>query len=226
MFINKNEINNFPFSESATLILSETKYTFPVDLLLDACVYPRCSNNAPFHVYAINKWEWDVADASGAHAFTMLFKDEEPSSDYYVGHCIDQVGYCGSILGTKDLYRWIRAIPGFHDLPYDSLEFTARAVRPVGSKTRRGSVVFNVNGDVLPVTSVGWGEHVTVTPAGAGTVTYDYQVVEEAADTPISRIVVNSASNASRQISIVPTVGSKVRVLANSDIRVGKVSEL
>ena len=226
MFTNRSEINNYPFAESATLLLNDTGYTLPKDLLLDACAYPRCGNTAPFHVASINKWSWTVIDSLGAAAFTIVFPETAPASNYYAGYCIDQVGYCGSVLGTSDLYRWIRAVPGFSGLPEDSLEFSAGVVRPVGVKQRRGALVVASEGVAMPVTSISWGDHITITEEGAGTVVAENPIIDEATDTPITTVIVNSARNSSRQVSLAPMVGSKVRVIAGSDIRVGKVSEL
>ena len=236
MFIPQSEINNYPFTSNSTLLLNDSGYTLPLDLIADACAYPRCDNNAPFHVSKINKWVWTVSDNSGIEVFTIEFPEQSDGflQNYYVGYCFDAVGPCGSVLGTTNLYNWLRAVPLSQELPNNSLVFSASAVRPVGLKNKKRALYVKRTAGNLPVLAVSWDEemdgeggHITVSPDGEATIKETTEYPDEGTDTPITSIIVNDASSGtSRTVNIAPAVGSKVRVATGSEITIGKVTEI
>lgn len=234
MFVLQNEINSYPFTENSTFILNETGYTLPKDLFSDMCAYPRCDNNAPFHVSKINKWVWTVSDKAGNDVFTIAFPEnrEEYLQEYYIGYCFDAIGPCGTVLGTTSLYNWIRAIPLSVDLSENALIFSASIVRPVGAKRKKNALFVKRQEQIMPVINVTWGDgdeetdNILVSDDGTAMIKDKVVYPDKGEDTPITTLVVNGRSIATRTIHIVPSATSRVRVLTRSDISIGKVTEL
>lgn len=229
MFLPKAEINNYPFTGNSSLRINDTGYTLPPDLLLDACIYPRCDNNPPFHIARMDKWVWSISDNSGATAFTVVFPEtrDRHLQDYYIGYCYDGVGSCGTVLGTDKLYSWLKAVPLSQAVPSDSFVFSAGAVRPVGQHLKKRALFVNKRGLQLPALSVSWGDNISVSASGVATIDETLEYPDSGKDTPITTLVVNGVYvSGGRSVNIVPTPGSKVRVLARSEIQIGKVTEV
>ena len=229
MFIPQAEINNYPFTSNSTLRITDAGYTFPPDLLSDACIYPRCANNAPFHIATMDKWTWRVADNSGAVVFTIVFPEVRDNylQNYYIGYCYDEVGNCGNVLGTDKLYNWIKVFPLSQDVPADSFIFSAGTIRPIGQSSKKRALFVNKRGTQLPVLSVSWGDNITVSSSGTATVEETLKYPDSGKEVPITTLIVNGVRvGGGRTVSIAPATGSKVRVLTRSAIQIGKVTEL
>lgn len=245
MFIINNEINNYPFTANSTLVIGDADYTLPQDLLVDACVYPRCENDAPFHVSRIDKWVWTVSTNSGEYAFTIAFPEEPLSqlTEYYIGLCYDSIGPCGTVLGTMNLYNWLRAVPVSQELSLNSMIFTASAVRPLGYKIKKKALYVQRGENQLPVVSVSWGGEIAVsidetdsssaegedtTPIEEGTIVEKIEYQQVGKETPIHTLIINgeritvreSSSESSEEEE--PTVSGTVNIVSapGSKVRV------
>ena len=239
MLQRRDEINKYPFSESSTMVLNESGYTLPIDLFLDACVYPRCDNNAPFYVASMDKWLWTVKDSLGNDSFVIAFDPaaEQQITGYFSGYCYDKNGFCGSVLGSSALYSWLRAVPAISGLSQEALVFSAGAVKPLGVQAVKGNLLFrDTDGINKPVFSITWGANISNSCdpessedpelADVGTICVHTEYPEEVEDTAITKVIVNGVELSAENIYISPKLDSKVRVITDSEIRIGKVTEL
>ena len=231
MFINNPELNNHPFTASSTLILNSSGYKMPVDVLEDASFTPFVDNNPPYYLSDIlrlddSSWLWTVRDSSAAVILNIVFQNEAnelPSSiqgEYYIGYGISRDRFCGTCIGPAKLKKWLSVIPSILEIPTNSFVFTSSAIRPLGYSDNRGNLIYGEN----IVNSVNWGNHITTTD---GVSTVPYEVIDDTPESyPITKIIVNGKELTDKQLHIIPSHGSKIRVATSNSITIGKLTDL
>ena len=219
----RKELNKFPFTEAATLLLTEQGYTMPIGMFIDANIYPMCQNNPPFYVHEFTESggcsHIKVCDAQGIEAFVIYVPHAQGDADYAVGYCRTATQFCGSCLLSKQCVDFLRAIPRITNINPTSLPFSASAIRPIPDTVPDVDDTIKFNGE--PINEVVWGENLT-----GGTVESDVVSTPDMRPTPVKAIVVNGVEITGECVYITPSRNSSIRVINDNGVTIGKISEL